>query len=525
MRIPRFVSLLRGELVFPGRVSHLIEAPDAMRETVGVSSGLLSGVRTARGRAFLGIPYAAPPSGPLRWQAPEPARSWDGERDATRTGSPAVQTIGHGRFAPLTGSEDCLYLNVYTPPGRPDEPGGAWPVMVYLHGGAFALGAADNYDPSLLATEQRVVVVAPNYRMGAFGFLAHPALSREQPETGSGNFGLLDQQAALRWVRDNIAAFGGDPGRVTLFGESAGAWSTSYQMLAPGAEGLLHRVILQSGAAVDPLSIVPHEEAEADGATFAARLGAEGQGALDRLRELPAAEIARAPAVRRGIMGPGSWGPVWGNPVVPEEPARAFADGHYHRVPAIVGTNSDEGRLFGLGIRSRMDFEARTRADWGPRAEAVLARYPAASRVETQQSFARMLTDARFAHPADRIRQLLAQRTPVFGYRFDDGNAPFAIPHPWAPTPLGAYHAGELAYVFGTRWALANPARFTPEQARLARRMRDAWGAFARGERLRDWPGFTAEAPVIRVFSPDGDGLESDFADRYGCAFWEARSG
>lgn len=523
MKIRNLLSLLHGELVYPGRVSHLIEAPDAVRETVAVQGGLLTGVRTSRGAAFLGVPYAAPPVGPLRWRAPEPPVAWEGERDATRTGSPAVHTIGQGRFVPVTGSEDCLYLNVYAPPGRPD--GQSWPVMVFLHGGAFAVGASDNYDPSLLASEQGVIIVAPNYRMGAFGFLAHPALAQEEPHGGSGNFGLLDQQAALRWVRDNIAAFGGDPEQVTLFGESAGAWSTSYQLLSPGAEGLFHRAILQSGAAVDPLSMVPAAEAEADGIVFAERLGASGPAALDRLRAMSTAEVARAPAVRRGIMGPGSWGPVWGGSAIPEEPARAFGDGRYHQMPVIVGTNSHEGRLFGLGIRSQADAEARVRADWGGDAGAVLARYPACSRVEAQQAFADVITDARFAHPADRLRRLLAGRAPVYGYRFDDPAAPFAIPHPWAPTPLGAYHAGELTYVFGTRWVLANPARFTPAQAALARRMRDSWGAFARGETLAAWPAFTDETPAVRVFAPGGDTVETDFAERYGCDFWEALSG
>lgn len=522
MRIKHLLPLLRGELVYPGRVSHLVDAPDATPATVRVESGMLVGAATPRGCAFLGIPYAAPPVGALRWRAPQPAVAWQGERDATQTGFPAVQTIGQGRFAPVSGSEDCLYLNVYTPPGHEDAPAGGWPMMVFLHGGAFALGAADNYDPSLLAAEQRVVVVAPNYRMGAFGFLAHPALAAEQPEGGSGNFGLLDQQAALRWVRDNAAAFGGDPDQVTLFGESAGAWSTAYQLLSPGAAGLFHRAILQSGTAVDPLSIVPVSEAEADGQRFADQFAADD---LDRLRALPAAQVARAPAIRRGIMGPGSWGPVWGEGVIPVEPGRAFAEGGFQHVPVIVGTNSDEGRLFGLGIRSHADFVARVRADWGDAADTVLARYPASTRAEAQQAFAEILTDARFAHPADRMRRLLAGQAPVYGYRFDDAEAPFALPHPWAPMATRAYHAGELAYVFGTRWVLANPARFTPPQAALARRMRDAWGAFARGEALADWPRFTEADPKVKVLAPDGDRLETDFAERYRCAFWDARSG
>jgi para-nitrobenzyl esterase len=237
------VSLvLAGCGIRPGDVPQIVDADDARAVTVLTRSGPVVGASAAAGTAFLGIPYAAPPLGDLRWKPPQPVTPWSAPRDARKLGSACTQAVGmnagagEGGGLPF-GDEDCLYLNVYTPAAAPAA-GVRWPVMTYLPGGAFVLGAGDNYDPSRLAIEQNVIVVTVNYRLGALGFLAHPALTAETPSGASGNAGLLDQQAALRWVRDNIASFGGDPGQVTLFGESAGAWSACYQLASPGAAGL-----------------------------------------------------------------------------------------------------------------------------------------------------------------------------------------------------------------------------------------------------------------------------------------------
>ncbi|RYG97867.1 MAG: carboxylesterase family protein, partial [Alphaproteobacteria bacterium] len=260
---PLIVSLLglTACAVYPGRVPAIVKATDSVREIVRTTEGLLAGAYSPEGRAFLGIPYAKPPVGPLRWRSPQPMKSWTTVRDATHTGSPCTQSIGlnvasGGGGGLAIGSEDCLYLNVYGPPTTKTHPAATLPVLVFLPGGAFILGSGDNYDPSRLARTQGVLVVTVNYRLGAFGFLAHPALRRESVNGGSGNFGMLDQQAALRWVQRNIAAFGGDRHKVTLFGESAGAWSACYQAVSPTAEGLFQRVILQSGSCIDMQSLV-----------------------------------------------------------------------------------------------------------------------------------------------------------------------------------------------------------------------------------------------------------------------------
>jgi para-nitrobenzyl esterase len=526
---PTFVAVLSLVLagcgIRPGNVPQIIDADDVQAVTVLTRSGPVVGASAAAGTAFLGIPYAAPPLGDLRWKPPQPVTPWSAPRDARKLGSACTQAIGmnagagEGGGLPF-GDEDCLYLNVYTP-AAPPAAGARWPVMTYLPGGAFVLGAGDNYDPSRLAIEQNVIVVTVNYRLGALGFLAHPALTAETPSGASGNAGLLDQQAALRWVRDNIASFGGDPGQVTLFGESAGAWSACYQLASPGAAGLFHRAILQSGSCVDPVSLVPVAQADADGVSYAAEVGCKDPStALACLREVPARTLVRAASTRRGIVGPASWGPVWGDGVVPLRPDIAFEQGRYAQVPVIIGSNRDEGRLFAVTTRSQEAFETRIRQQFGPKAPHVLARYTEATHGSVRLAFAGVWTDARLACPSDALRQALRPRSEVFGYEFADDRAPIRLPALMQGGPMGAYHAGELAYVFGTRWALADPARFDAGQAALAAAMRTAWGRFAHGQPpAADWPAFGEEG-LVRILAPGPARHSADFAQRHDCAFW-----
>lgn len=331
----------------PGKVDPVRYASDARPVLAATEAGTVRGVEGAGVRAFLGVPFAQPPVGALRWRAPQPVPAWDGVRDATRLGSDCTQAIGRrailgGGGGIVVGSEDCLYLNIYAPAGA-DE---AKPVMVYIPGGAFTIGSGANYDPSLLAREQGRVVVTLNYRLGALGWLAHPGFQAHGEGYG-GNFGLMDQQAALKWVHRNIAAFGGDPGNVTLFAESAGAWSACYLMTSPGSEGLFQRVIMQSGGCLEPSSLVSAEATARAGPEFARSLGCEdGPGQAACLKGLPAWRVQRAPSVREGLNGHGSWGPVHTDATVPENPAVAFHQGRFTRVPVIIGTNRDEGRLF-----------------------------------------------------------------------------------------------------------------------------------------------------------------------------------
>lgn len=495
----------------PGKVPAVVHARDARP----VEGGVVRGVEGAGVHAFLGLPYAAPPVGPLRWRAPQPVRSWRGVRDASRIGRDCTQALGRdailgGGGGLVFGAEDCLYLNVYAPAEV-----GPHPVMVFLPGGAFTIGAGANYDPTRLATEQGRVVVTVNYRLGALGWLAHPRFAADGDGLG-GNWGLMDQQAALRWVRANIAALGGDAGDVTVFGESAGAWSACHLMASPGSQGLFDRVILQSGTCVEPQSLRSADEAAADGPAFAASVGCEGDAVVDCLRRVPARRIARAASTRAGLNGPGSWGPVYGDATVPVAPPLAFLGGDFVRVHVVVGTNADEGRLFAVQVRDAARYAAQTRWLYGASGEAVLARYPidpADGKAGPGLAMARSFTDQKFACPAEALRRLLARHVPVSGYEFADPDAPLALPAWLFPYDMGAYHASELTYVFGRPWAFADPGRFTPEQAALGERMRGLWAGFGHGA---DWP---RDGRVL-VLDPARDRLSDDFAARHHCDLW-----
>lgn len=508
----------------PGRVGLVVHASDAQAVEAVVDGGKVRGVEGMGVRTFLGLPYAAPPVGPLRWRAPQPVSAWSGVRDATRIGRDCTQALGRdailgGGGGIVVGAEDCLYLNVYAPAGA-----GPHPVMVFLPGGAFTIGAGANYDPTRLVRGPRVkpgddggrVVVTVNYRLGALGWLAHPDFAEDGDGVG-GNWGLMDQQAALRWVRANIGALGGDAANISVFGESAGAWSACHLMASPGSQGLFDRVILQSGTCIEPQSLRSADEAAADGPAFAASVACKSEAVVECLRALPARRIARAASTRAGLNGPGSWGPVYGDSTVPVAPPLAFVRGDFVRVPVVIGTNADEGRLFAVQVRDADRYAAQTRWMYGASGDAVLARYPidpAEGKAGPALAMARSFTDQKFACPAEALRRLLARYVPVSGYEFADRDAPLALPSWLFPYDMGAYHASELTYVFGTRWAFADPGRFTPQQAALGDRMRALWAGFGHGD--GGWP----EGGRVLILDPAGNRVSDDFAARHQCDFW-----
>lgn len=515
----------------PGGVGHVRFASDRAFVQARTEAGIARGVEGGGVRAFLGVPYAKAPVGDLRWRGPRPVEAWDGVRDATRLGSDCVQALGRkavlgGGGGIVVGSEDCLFVNVYAPVPdqlRDDNGSRPRPVMVYLHGGAFTIGSGANYDPSSLAAEQDRVVVTVNFRLGALGWLAHPGFEAEG-EGGSrnfgGNWGLMDQQAALRWVHRNIGAFGGDPGDVTLFGESTGAWSACYLMASPGSEGLFHRVILQSGPCLEPQSLNAAKDQAAAGPPMADALGCTQQDQIACLRETPAWRIARAPSLRSGINGPGSWGPVYGDAVVPVSPPEAFARGDFTRVPVIVGTNTDEGRLFAVEVRDMDRYSKETVWLYGEDGERALERYPVGPEGPAV-AIARSFTDSRFSCPADALRRLLARHVPVHGYEFADAEAPFILPDWITGLDMGAYHASELAYVFGTTWLFADTGRWTPEQRALSKRMMRLWAGFGHDQDFEAyWPRVTEGGGPVVVFDPAGDRVDATFHDRHQCGFW-----
>ena len=467
----------------------------------------MQGVEGAGVRAFLGVPYAAAPTGQRRWRAPQAVEAWPRVRDATRLGRGCVQAIGKrailaGGGGVVVGSEDCLFANIYAPAGAE-----AAPVMVFIHGGAFTLGSGGQYDPSRLAAEQGRVVVTFNYRLGALGWLAYPDLA----ETGDpgGDFGLMDQLALLRWVQREIETFGGDPGDVTVFGESAGGWSLCYLMASPEAKGLFQRAIVQSAGCLEPSTLTSAADAAQDGRRLAATLDCDN---ADCLRGLPVRAIAQAASTRRGINGPGSWGPVQNGPRLPGDLETALVQSA-HRVPVIVGSNRDEARLFTFEVRDQIRFEREMRWSYGDAAPAVLELYPVVDG-DYRASMSASLTDALFACPSHRLRVALAPHQPVRGYEFADPAPPIRVPR-WLAGDLGAYHASELASVFGASWALQSVRGFSPEQAALSARMRHAWAGDD-----DTWPVSGLDDDAVLIFALQGDRIERDFGRRHNCAFW-----
>ena len=462
--------------------------------SVAVAGGLAAGCPAPENHdvtVYRGLPYAAPPVGDLRWRPPQPPLPWSGVREATIFPSSAPQPPGGviSLFGTRPGAamdEDCLYLNVWTPADAADT---RLPVMVWIHGGGFRVGAGDNlmYNGVNLAAEG-VVVVSFNYRLNVFGFMAHPALSEESGHGASGNYGLMDQIAALRWVRDNIAAFGGDPENVTIFGESAGSRSVALLMAAPQARGLFHKGICQSGALRDVSDGLMDREVQ--GLEVAAKLG------CDREPD-PAADL-------RGK----SWEELHGavafdsNPfvdgwVIPEDPRDLYARGEIAPASLIIGTNADEATMFDRPARDSFDtaekYAALVKNSLGDKAEAVLSAYPANSNADAYGAMMALRTDQRMTLPArTQARWLCDAGIPAYLYHF-------ARVPPWkAGETMGAHHGAEIPYIFGggVRLGQFHPVADMPAtDGALSEAMMGYWTNFAaagdpNGDGLPVWPNY-----------------------------------
>lgn len=470
-------------------------------------------------REFLGVPYAAPPVGALRWRPPVEHPRWSRPFDATHYGSTCPQDESFWGIA--SRNEDCLFLNVFAPDdtrsARQDERSRRHPVMVWIHGGLLSLGEGDDYGPARLVEQGDVVVVTLNYRLGAFGFLAHPALTAESGTGTSGNYGLLDQQFALGWVQRNIAAFGGDPANVTLFGESAGGASVFCHLASPPAAGTFHRAIVESGAYALTLPALADEEAL--GLDFAAAAGCE-EGGADCLRALPVeAVIAHQDLI--------STLPVVDGRALPESPGEALAKGDFSHVPVMQGTNHDEMRFF--VALDELEGQPVTDANYADvvagyvgadAAPDVIAHYPPERYGSPALAWAAIQTDTVLACPARAVDQLLSNAVPTYSYEFDDSTAPEVFLPP-VSFSYGAAHASELQYVFDLRLSVP----LTDAQRGLSDTMIRYWTQFARTGSPNPpdaprWPRYTSANDQFQPLAPPWLVPVSAFAVDHQCDYW-----
>jgi|HubBroStandDraft_2_1064218.scaffolds.fasta_scaffold05919_3 para-nitrobenzyl esterase len=495
-------------------------------------SGPVRGTVTAAGvREFLGIPYAAAPVGNLRWRPPVPHAPWFQTFNATQFANHCPQTASP--FGIASTAEDCLFLNVFTPESNAGGGiGELRPVMVWIHGGALVDGESDDYDPTAFVKDG-VIVVTINYRLGILGFLAHPAFAAEKtdPDRGgdfaggfAGDYGLMDQQLALRWVRDNIVFFGGDPLNVTVFGESAGGLSVFSQLASPSAANLFQKAIIESGAY--QLTTQTLATAEAAGTAFATAAGCSSQSAAC-LRALPVNTLL-------ANQNPAGYTPNIDGEFLPLSLGAALASGQFHHVPIIQGSNHDEWRLFtaldfdltiGPIANNAAAYEAALASLVGPGAPFVTAEYPLASFPSADLAFATAGTDVVFACPAYSADLSLSQFVPLSAYEFNDENAPQDFLPP-VTFPYGAAHASELQYLFNLPTTVPRPP-LKAQQLQLSSSMQHYWTNFAKsgtpnGSGLPTWQKFNAAEGNFQSLIPPSPMQETTFAANHKCAFWAA---
>jgi len=494
----------------------------AIDQPVKLDTGLLSGApgKNAEVRVFKGIPYAAPPVGDLRWKPPQPATKWEGVRAGTEFGNSCMQGGGAGRGGAKGGapkgpeaaprgpanSEDCLFLNVWTAAKSPSD---KRPVMVWLHPGGYTSGsgAAPGTDGENLAMKG-VVLVTINYRLGIFGFFSHPELTQESPHHASGNYAFLDQTAALAWVQKNIAAFGGDPKRVLVFGDSAGSSSIGNLVASPLTKGLFQRALGESGAwmGLSVAAMTKLDVAEQAGVRTAKQLGANN---LAELRAKPAAEL----------LGGRGGGPVIDGWFLPDDPANIYAQGKQNDVPLLLGSNKDEGTFFQGPTTAEM-FTQTVKTRFGDLADGFLKLYPATSDDEaTISSFATFRDQLGFVMRNWAASQTKSGKSKAYLYFFTH-EPPIAGGNP-PPSPVvttrqqGATHGAEAAYVFEN---LLGNRPWSDQDRQLSDMISSYWVNFAtdgnpNGKGLPIWPAFDSKSNLRMVLGDKidvGPGLTTD---------------
>lgn len=486
----------------------------AASDEVKVDTGRLKGAIKDGVASFKGIPFAAPPVGDLRWRAPQPAKSWTGVRPAVEYGADCMQKPFPGDAAPLgvTPAEDCLYVNVW----RPEKPAAKkLPVMVWIYGGGFVNGGSSPavYDGSQFA-KQGVVFISFNYRLGRFGFFAHPALSKENPNEPLGNYGYMDQIAALKWVRRNAAAFGGDPGNVTLFGESAGGGSVLTMMTSPLAAGLIHKAVIESGGGrsslmgdryVDRQGPTGMPSGESVGLAFAKSAGIEGSdaAALAALRKLPADAIVAG--LNMASMGTPTYaGPMVDGKVVVESPGAAYEAGRGAKIPVMAGANSAD-----IGFPRGRTMEALF-APFGADSAKAKAAYDPDGTGKVMEVGVAMAADQMMVEPARyTVRSLVQAGQKAYEFRFS--YVAESMRNQWK---RGAPHATEIPFVFDTVTARYGKD-LTPADQAIARAANTYWVNFAKtgnpnGAGLPEWPAYKPDSDQLMDFAIGGPAAKPD---------------
>jgi para-nitrobenzyl esterase len=510
-------GVLLGLLV--SLTGHVQAQAPATEVVVQTDKGAVRGQAKANYTEWLGIPYAAPPVGPLRWKAPQPAASWSGVRDATRPGNACVQGTGWDPgYERPTLTEDCLYVNVYRPHGAADAT--LRPVFFWIHGGGLRGGAGYDTDPRKFVTQGNVVFVTFNYRLGAMGFLAVPSLSQEDADA-VGNYGMLDQQAALRWVHANIRQFGGDPEQVTIAGQSAGARSVCMQLSSPSAKGLFVRAIHQSGSC----RAVSRATAEETGGRFAAALGCtDPKTAAECLRgKSPADILATQDTIRITST-------VHGSVHFPMDPAEAVRTGSFNRVPVMIGQTHDERTQSMFARRdhvgrpvTKSQYADEIRDRYGAHAADVLEQYPVSAYWSPTIALATVAGDERSC-TRRTLYGHFAAATPTYAYEFDEQDPPSFVSIWRLNTTFrfGATHVNELGYLFDY---LRQALPFSAPQGELSDQMIRYWSTFTRtgdpnGDFVPDWPRYAPETDEMISLKASGTTVKTDFADDHRCGFW-----
>jgi para-nitrobenzyl esterase len=505
---------------------------------VKTNKGYVQGFINGNVREFLGIPYAAPPTPALalRWMPPKAHARWRTPRDATQFANHCPQNASV--FGKYSDNEDCLYLNVFTP--VPNGSRQRLPVMVWIHGGAFVVGESDDYDATNLVEDGNVIVVTFNYRLGVLGFFADPALDAEHHPVA--NYGLMDQQFALKWVRQNIARFGGNPHQVTIFGESAGGLSVLCHLASRKSAHLFRRAIVESGAYQVKLPLPTLAKAETAGEAFATEVGCTGSdpaAVATCLRALTVDQILAQPeegATAESV-------PIVDGKILTQQLAASFGSGRFNRVPVIDGTNRNEWNLFvaldydvlqGAPLAAA-DYPAAVGELIGAAPDSalvalVVAHYPLANYGTPDEALGAVGTDAGFACPALFTDRLLSMYVPTYAYEFNDPAPPnllaatYPAGFPGFPDGLGAPHASELIYLFDPLGGLS--PTFTADQEILSSAMIAYWTGFAtatnRNLSTVMWSPYTFASGAMESLVPPTPQAESDsdFSTEHNCAFW-----